>query len=188
MKHIVKLSLALTLLVMAGIVLSSNAPQGKDKIGEAPGKISFTGIAGWEAHGHFENWEFADLQVPNDDFSEVQATILVSMKSVYVENNDLRKHLLKPDYFGAKKWPDATITIEGALETDDRSFSTMAIVNIKGVEQEVALEFTVSEEKPYHVKGSGELNRRLFNIYGDGPEDGVPIEIDVVLQPELYTN
>jgi len=170
---------ALLLLIPVALFAFNNK---QPKIGEAPGLIEWTGIAGWTAKGNFTRWEFKKAKVAKGDFEDIQIEVVVDMNSVNTDNKDLESHLRQMDYFGVKKFPLATITIDGAMKNDSGTYSAVAQFTIREITQDIPVEFTVEgEEAPYTVKGTSEINRRDFDISGDGPKNNVPLAFEVTL-------
>ncbi len=170
------------LLLIPMALFAFNNSKKPPKIADAPGLIEWTGIAGWTAKGDFTRWEFKKAKVPGGDFENVQIEVVVDMNSVNTENKDLENHLRQMDYFGVKKFPLATITIDGAMKNEDGSYSAMAQFTIREITQDIAIDFTVEgEEAPYTVKGSSEIQRKDFDISGDGPKNNVPLAFEVTI-------
>lgn len=149
---------------------------------ETPGTISFIGDAGSPNTFIFRKWAFTKVELPNDNFEEVNIALDINTSSLQTAWKDLEKNIRnKKDYFYVKKFPTATVSINGAKKQKDGSYITKAMLTLKGVTKPVDLQFTVSEEKPYVVKGSGVIIRQQFKFNGGGPKDEVPINFEVTL-------
>jgi len=150
-----------------------------------PGTIECIGDAGSPNVFVFRKWAFTKMELPNDNLENIQAEIDINVTSAETKWKDLEKSVKKKkDYFYVKKFPTATINIKGAKKQADGSYTTDATLSLKGITKTVALTFTASDSKPYHIKGSGTLNRRDFKFTGDGPKDEVPVHFDFVLPVE----
>ncbi len=149
---------------------------------EPPGEITFIGDAGSENVFVFRKWHFTKVKLKNDNFKKIKIELEINTSSLQTEWKDLEKSIRKKkDYFYVKKFPTASVSIDGATLQEDGSFTTDAQLTLKGVKKTVPLHFNVSKEKPYIVKGEGVINRRDFKFNGDGPKDEVPIKFEVVL-------
>ena len=148
---------------------------------QTPGTIEFIGDAGSPNVMTFENWGFT--KVENADTPEnIQIEALFDIRTLKCDWEDLQKSLLKKkDYFFARRFPEASLIINGATVQEDGSYTTQAELTLKGITQIIELNFTVSNEEPYTVHAEGVIQRRLFNFYGDGPKDEVPVVVDAVL-------
>jgi polyisoprenoid-binding protein YceI len=150
--------------------------------GETPGTLTAIGDAGSPNVFTFERWHFAEITMPDEDPTQLQAIVDIDLTSVVCDWKDLETSVKKKkDYFHNRKFPKATVTISGATLLEDGSYETLAILALKGVEKEVKLNFTITEEKPYQIEGNGELDRRAFRFTGDGPKDEIPIAFTATL-------
>lgn len=140
--------------------------------GVNPGTLNWSANAGWEAQGTFDKWKFVKFDVENNDFSKVNAEIAVQISSVNHDDKGLENHLRKNDYLAAKKFPVATININGATFNEaDNSYYTNATVSLKGAQKEVPLTFSIDNNT---VKGNGTLFREDYNV---GDDSGVRNEV-----------
>ncbi|MEM1120724.1 MAG: YceI family protein, partial [Bacteroidota bacterium] len=102
--------------------------------------------------------------------------------SLTTDWKDLESNIRKKkDYFYVKKFPKATIEIDGATPTADGQYTTEAMLNLKGIRKPVTLTFTITDQAPYRVVGQGVIERKIFNFKGKGPKWEVPVNFDVVL-------
>lgn len=148
---------------------------------EPPGTLEFIGDAGSPNIMTFESWGFTQVESA-DSPENIQVEALFDVRTLKCEWEDLQNSLLKKrDYFFARKFPEASLLIDGATALDDGSYLTQAELTLKGVSQSVELNFTISEEEPYTVHAEGVIMRRLFKFTGDGPKDEVPVVVDAVL-------
>ena len=123
--------------------------------------------------------------MPEEDITQIQLSVSINTSSLQTEWKDLEKSIRKKDdYFYVKKFPEATVVINGAEKMEDGSYQTDAQLTLKGVTKTVPLQFTLSTEKPYTVIGSGVVKRRKFKFTGDGPKDEVPVNFEINLPTE----
>ena len=153
--------------------------------GETPGVLTATGMTGGPSVFTFERWHFAQFEMPDNDPAKIQAVIDIDVTSAVCDWKDLEYSVKKKkDYFHVRKFPKAMVTVNGAELQEDGSYQTTALLYLKNVEKPVVLNFTISEEAPYTIKGSGVINRREFRFTGDGPADEVPIAFEATLPEE----
>jgi len=139
----------------------------------SPGTLNWSANAGWEAQGTFDKWKFIKFYLPDDDYSKVNAEIAVQINSVNHDDKGLESHLRKSDYLSAKKFPVATIKIQGATyNKSENSYSSNASISLKGAQQEVPLTFYI--ENNNMIKGKGTLLRQDYNV---GDDEGVRNEV-----------
>lgn len=174
-----------SLILVAVLTVNFSAEDYYQYEGETPGILTAIGDAGSPNIFVFERWHFAEITMPDDDPTMIQATIDIDLTSVVCDWKDLEASVKKKkDYFHNKKFPKATVKINSAVMLEDGSYETQALLALKGVEETVSLNFTISEEKPYVITGSGVINRRVFRFSGDGPKDEVPISFEATLPLE----
>ena len=148
----------------------------------SPGTIEAIGNAGSDQVFSFRKWSFTKANVPNGNFEEVEVEVEINTSSVETGWKKLEKSVKKKtDYFYVKKFPKATISIDGAEKQADGSFMTEAELTLKGITKKVPLTFTVSSKQPYRIKGEGVIKRRKFGFTGGGPKNEVPVSFDVIL-------
>lgn len=171
-----------TLLILSVCFFTLSSFVGYETEGEVPGRIAFIGDAGSPNVFIFKKWEITSSSVPNDDVEQIQVQVDINTSSIQTDWKDLEKSIRKKtDYFYVKKFPTATVAINGAQRQEDGSYITNAQLTLKGITKEVPLQFTISEEKPYKVQGSGIVERRTFQFTGDGPKDEVPVNFELTL-------
>lgn len=147
-----------------------------------PGTIEFIGDAGSPTTFTFRKWQLTKVEIPNDDLEQIKVEVEINTSSLQTSWKDLEKSIRKKkDYFYVKKFPEAFVKIDGATRQEDGSYLTQAYLELKGISKPVELQFTVSEQKPYTVKGKGTIQRREFDFSDDGPKDEVPIRFEVIL-------
>jgi len=152
---------------------------------DTPGILEFIGDAGSPNKMYFKNWSFTKVSLPDDQIENIELDIEINTSSITGSWTDLVNSIKKKkDYFYCKKFPTATVSIKGATANEDGSYSTNAELTLKGYTKAVPLTFTISDEKPYQVKGSGVIIRQDFGFDGGGPKNEVPISFDATLPVE----
>ncbi len=158
------------------------APQANLFKGEAPGRIEAIGNAGSDNIFTFEKWTFTKAKMKDDMVENIKLEAVIDCKSLTCDWKDLEKSIKKKkDYFNVSDFPTATVVIDGAEDQGDGQWLTNAQVTIKEITREVPLTFTISDEKPYQVQGTGELKRRKFDFKGGGPKNEVPVSFEATL-------
>jgi len=148
-----------------------------------PGSITFIGEAGSPNVFTCNKWQFTHIEMPDDKVENLHAELEINTSAITCDWKKLEASLKKKkDYFYIKKFPKATVTISGATANEDGTYTAPAQLTLKGITKTVPLTFTISNEKPYIVKGSGIVERRAFNFYDDGPKDEVPVNFEVRLE------
>lgn len=188
MQRITKIGLGIATLVAVGILtinMSFNPADAYTYEGETPGTLTAIGNAGSDQVFTFERWHFAEISMPDNDPAQIKASIEIDITSVVCDWKDLEYSVKKKkDYFFTKKFPKATVMVDGAELQEDGSYTTAAMLDLKGVEKVVPVSFTISAEAPYEIEGSAMLQRREFKFNGDGPADEVPVAFSAVLPLE----
>ncbi|GAB5551609.1 MAG: hypothetical protein Sapg2KO_12000 [Saprospiraceae bacterium] len=180
MKKVILWSLTLSL----GLFLSSFIAY-DDGTSEAPGLIEFIGDAGSPNVFVFRKWTLDEVKIPEGDLEQVQIKLSIQTGSIETQWKDLEKNIRKKkDYFYAKKFPRATVSINNARKMEDGSYTTVAMLTLKGITKPVPLSFTASETAPYQIKGSGVITRQNFKFTGSGPKDEVPVNFEIALPVE----
>jgi polyisoprenoid-binding protein YceI len=149
---------------------------------ETPGKLTFIGNAGSDQVFTVERWKFS--KVENADQPE---NILVEAEfditSINCGWGDLLKGVkYKKDYFYVNKFKTASVKIEGATANDDGSYTTEAVLTLKGKTKNVPMTFTISDEAPYHIEAEGVVVRKKFGFNGKGPKNEVPVKVSADLE------
>ncbi|MCB0564551.1 MAG: YceI family protein [Phaeodactylibacter sp.] len=153
-----------------------------DELPTAPGTIEFIGDAGTPNVFTFENWGFTKIENAGDP-ENIRVEAVFDVRSLKCDWKELEESILKKkDYFFVKKFPEARLSINGAVATEEGKYTTEALLTLKGISKKVKLVFKISEEAPYTVHAEGVIQRRIFKFTGDGPEEEVPVKVDAVLE------
>lgn len=153
---------------------------------EPPGRLEVIGYAGSERVFTFQKWKINKLEWTAGDFENIDIEILIDCKSLHHDWKDLKKSIRKKkDYFYVSKFPTATASVTSAKKTGDGTYKADMVLSLKGITKNVPITFNVTgtgtAEDPYKVTGAGELNRRKFDFYGNGPKNKVPVKFDITL-------
>ncbi len=179
-----KKSLLLSAVFMLSLAFFSSFV-GYDTVGDAPGTLQFIGSAGGDNTFTFQKWQFTHVELPEDNFEKIKATVEINASSFTCDWKDLEVNVKKKkDYFFVKKFPSVNVVIDGAQKQEDGTYTTDASLTLKGVTKVVPLTFTVSETAPYQVTGSAVVMRSEFKFNGDGPKEEVPVKFDFTLPVE----
>ena len=149
--------------------------------------FSSPGVIECEGGGHtirFEKWKFTKVEIPNKDISQMKVALEINMKSLRTTTDYTaleRGIKKKKDWFNVKQYPTAQVLIEGAKKIEGNRYRAQAQLTLKGVTKKLPLEFSISEEMPYRVKGSFEMRRAKYGITGGGPSPVVPVRFEATL-------
>lgn len=167
-----------------GLFLSSFITY-EDGTTATPGQIEFIGDAGSPNVFVFRKWAIDEVRIPDGNLEKVQVALTIQTGSLETQWKDLEKNIRKKkDYFYIKKFPRATVTIDGAQKMADGSYTSTAMLTLKGVTKPVQLRFTASDTAPYLIKGSGTVIRQKFKFNDGGPKDEVPVNFELTLPTE----
>ncbi len=154
--------------------------------GASPGLIQAIGEAGSPQVFTFEKWEFTEASMAEGEVENIHLAIEINTSSLTCDWKDLQNNIRKKkDYFYVKKFPTATVVIDGATPLEDGRYQTEAMLTLKKKTKPVTLTFSISEEAPYEVKGEGLIIRQDFGFTGGGPKDEVPISFEVTLPADI---
>ena len=149
---------------------------------DTPGTIEFVGDAGSPNVFTFERWQFTKVEMPDDKVENIQVELEINTSSLSTGWKELESNIRrKKDYFYVKKFPKATVVIDGAQRLADGRYTTEAMLTLKGISKSVKLTFSISETAPYVVKGEGEIVRADFKFTGNGPKPIVPVSFEATL-------
>lgn len=94
------------------------------------------------------------------ELASVQAAVPVRTIQTGISLRD--KHLQKPDYFDAEKYPVITMQSTAFRKTGREQYEGTFTLTIKGLSHEVKLPFTVSPNREF--RGEFRINRLDFNL------------------------
>lgn len=104
----------------------------------------------------------ADIQfdTQHPEKASIQASVPVSTIKTGITLRD--KHLQKPDYFDAEKYPAIILQSKTIQKTGQNSYEGLFDLTMKGIHREVKLPFTVSPANEF--AGNLRVNRLDFNL------------------------
>ncbi len=151
---------------------------------ENPGTITFLTDAGMESVFTVGNWKFNKCDIKADAIEKLQVEAEMDMSSIDCSWRDLEKSVKKKtEYFYVKKFPTATLSINGATKVKDNEFNCDASLTLREISHPVKLTFTATpSEKGLMIKGTGVVNRRDHAFTGDGPKDQVPVSFEFLVK------
>lgn len=154
---------------------------------ETPGTLKFFAKNNrYSAEGGFEKWHFTKVNVPNQqskDATGLTASLVVETTSVTEKAEGLQKHLLQDDFLAAEKNPTATVDIKDVTKVEGNNYKGIAVVKIKGMTGEYPVNFELTIEKAWHVKGEVTILRKTFGL-GEGNEN-IENEVKVTFDTDL---
>lgn len=143
--------------------------------------IEFVANPGWDTEftSNFNNWEFIEFSMPNDDISQLEASLEIDLKDISSFTEQISESLQEEEYFHTEKYPIAILAIAQVSRIDNNNFEANAILTLKGVTKTIPFTFEIDSNS--FVKGSLTLNRLDFGVTGDGPADEVQIRFAIQL-------
>ena len=106
---------------------------GVGSYGDTPGFINAIGEAGSPNTFTFNKWEITKAAMPEGKVENIQVEIEINTSSLSTDWKDLEKNVKKKkDYFYVKKFPKATVVLNGAEAQGDGSYVSDAMLTLKG--------------------------------------------------------
>ena len=171
-----------SLAMIAVIFTFASAFVGIGNPNDTPGTIEVVGDAGSPQTFVFERWQITKAVIPDGKVEDIQVELEINTSSLSTGWKELEKNVKKKkDYFYIKKYPKAKVIINKATKLENGSYQTEALLTLKKYTKPVKLTFTISEQAPYIVEGSGVIERRQFGFTGNGPKDSVPVAFKATL-------
>jgi polyisoprenoid-binding protein YceI len=139
--------------------------------------------AGITVEGSLEGLE-ADISFDplHPEQGQIKASVPVNTIRTGIGLRD--KHLQKPDYFDAARHPRILLSSKSLRKTGKGKYEGTFTLNIKGIEREVVVPFTVSPVNEFN--GKFRVNRLDFGLGKESLvlSDEVEVAIRVKLRPE----
>lgn len=138
--------------------------------------------------GTFSRWDAAILLDPEAPDQRGAIEAVIDLASVDAGNKDRNEALPKEGWFNIAVFPKATFRADRITSTGDGTFDAEGTLTIKGVEEAVALPFTlaIDESGRAVADGSVMLDRSAFGI-GQGEfatDKWVAFDVEVLLHIE----
>lgn len=129
------------------------------------GRLGITAVQlGSEVEGQFEEWNAAinfDPDLPGDVKGDV--TVQIAIPSLKL--GSVTSDALKPEFFAAEEFPTATFTADITEAEGENSYLADGVLSLKGVEQPLALPFTlVIDGDTAQMEAQTVIDRRDFGI------------------------
>lgn len=140
--------------------LLAGRPAGAQQVKEATITFQIKN-AGFAVQGSFSGLEATvQLDPAHPEQAHVRATVPVSSIQTGIALRD--KHLQKPDYFDAERFPLLTLESKAVRRTGAGQFEGVFTLTMKGIAREVKLPFTLSAAN--ELRGTLLVNRLDFGI------------------------
>jgi polyisoprenoid-binding protein YceI len=168
----------LLLLIGYGPVLQPIHPHSTIEESEITFEIKNAGIT---VKGTLEGLQADVLLDPlHPEQAHIEASLPVSTIRTGITLRD--KHLQKPDYFDAQNHPTITMTSKAIRKTGKGRYEGTFLLNIKGIEREVRLPFTLSAS--HELKGTLTLNRLDFGLGQESLVLANEVEVHIRVKPK----
>ncbi len=133
---------------------------------------------GVNVDGHFETVSIATLFNSEDELIGVSATVEVESITTGMEGRD--KHLLKEDFFHAKKYKDIEFKTISIKKESPESYLVTANLTIKNINKQITIPIQVEKtEEAFIVTSNFGINRKDFNVGGSSFVLGKIVKIRV---------
>jgi len=131
-----------------------------------PGTISWKAAnERYSADGGFATWNFSNIDM-DGGVESLNADLVIDLASVNEKSEKLAEHLKQWDYFDVEKYTTATANISNVRESGSGYVADLTL-KMRGAEQVLESAFEVVSTKPLRVKGSADIDRRIFKIGSD---------------------
>jgi len=131
-----------------------------------PGKIGWTAENDrYSAVGGFTSWNFANVNM-DGGVESLNADLVIDLASVNEASEKLANHLRQWDYFDVEKYTTATANISNVRQSGDGYVADLTL-KMRDAEQVIESAFEVQSMDPLRVKGTADVDRRIFKIGSD---------------------
>jgi len=128
-----------------------------------PGKISWKAAnQRYAADGGFASWNFSRVDMGRE-IESLDADLVIDLASVNEKSEKLANHLKAWDYFNVEEYRTATANISNVRKSGDGYVAEMTL-KMRGAKQVIETPFEVVNKKPLRVRGTAEVDRRIFKI------------------------
>jgi len=109
--------------------------------------------------------QFESVEIEIDNQELKKAYIVVNMKSLDAEIDDLEKHLKQKDFFDVKRYPKAVFELDNTILLGSGIQRTKGYLSIKDERHPMSFDVEVSSEDVYTViKGEFKIDRTKYGI------------------------
>ena len=116
--------------------------------------------------------------------TEISGKIKVNSIDTGIQSRD--EHLLKEDYFNAKKYPHITLSSQNISKIDNTNYSAKVILSIKGTSKTFTIPIKVAiKNNRAKIYSNFEINRKNFNVGGGSLVMSKTVKIQVIHSKDL---
>ena len=134
---------------------------------DVPGMIGWTAEnQRYSADGSFATWNFSNVSMDGNDVTSLNADLVIDLASISEKSEKLANHLRAWDYFDVEKYTTATANISNVRASDDGYVADLTL-KMRDAEELIESAFEVVSTNPLRVKGSADVDRRVFKIGSD---------------------
>ncbi len=166
--------------------VTNGAPQGALvlPISQDSGAVRFVGAKVSATHeGEFKTWS-GKIYLVDADPEKSKVEVAIDIKSLSIEPERLKGHLLSPDFFAAEEFPQAKFS-SSTIRREGERFSVTGNLELHGVKKAITFPATISiAADQVTVRAEFGINRKDFGIVYPGKPDDL-IKDDVLLDLEL---
>lgn len=133
---------------------------------------------GVNVDGHFETALITTIFNSEDELTDISATAEVESITTGMEGRD--KHLLKEDFFHAKKYKDIEFKTISIKKESPESYLVTANLTIKNLNKQITIPIQVEKtDEAFIVTSNFGINRKDFNVGGSSFVLGKIVKIRV---------
>jgi len=133
---------------------------------DVPGTISWTAEnTRYSADGGFASWNFANVDM-DGGVESLNADLVIDLASVSEKSEKLANHLREWDYFDVERYRTATANISNVRQDGDGYIADFTL-KMRNAQQIIESPFEVVSTNPLRVRGSADVDRRIFKIGSD---------------------
>lgn len=157
---------AASLIVSAGAWAQAAPPAAK--LVPAQSQVSFVGVEqGVKLKGEFKKFD-VQLALDPKQPQTGKVAITIDLASVTLPDAETSAELLKPEWFGAKKFPQATFQSTSIKGVGAGKLEVAGKLTIKGTARDVVVPVTLAQAGPTTTATGGFAIKRLAFKIGDG--------------------
>ncbi len=152
---------------------------------KASGKVGFVGAKVTDKHeGGFADYS-GSITLVDGAVEKSSVKVTIDIKSLEVEPEKLKGHLLSPDLFDAEKFPTSEFASTKIAPADGGKFEVTGNLTLHGVTKSISFPAEIAVNPgAVTVKAEFGINRKDFGIVYPGMPDDL-IKDDVLIQLDL---
>jgi len=155
---------------------------------DAESQIAFSvNIGDRASEGQFQTFS-SDIKFDPENLSKSRILVRVDMTAIDADYQDVRNNIKTADWFDSERFPEAIFESYNIRQLTADGFQAVGNLNLKGITQQVALNFTLKEYSPPEkavIVGQMMLKRLDFNVGQGQWKDTQFISNDVSLTVKL---